>query len=198
MLSLPPPPLITSDHGATRIVIVTCSDSRSRQRKRIAYDVDLVLALSLTVTVSAGWRPPVSPLRSMATSFTPVPVSRYHDVVGAARGLELMRSTPLRSMVTLPASKANVAGRHWPNADVFSLMLAPRNRACRNLSSTLNDVAAVARIPDEQVMPRSSATVLPRPDDGVAPPPPMSRSLHRRPDDVPAAATVDDVISRSS
>ena len=113
-------------------------------------------AVPLTITVSAApspWPLPAVPDRSMLTCVTSVPVRSLTVMVSAPpRALNWMCSTPLRSMVMLATSRrqphAAAIGR---DVDVLGDVGAVEHQRI-GAGLALDDVAAVARIPDERVV----------------------------------------------
>ena len=121
----------------------------------------------LTVTVSAARRqwPLPAEARSMLTCVTSVLVRSLTTMLSAPpRACEPIVSTLSRSIVMLATSRVNSAREPLVEMLMFSLTLAPLK--CKGVDAVLplDDVAAVARVPDEHIV--ASAE-----DCGVAPAP---------------------------
>src|SRR5262245_49309321 len=151
MVSLPPPPLITSESSAPlALLIVTCSDSplTTMEAPSLATLILSLPSVPLTVTVSAGIPAEVDGDLLHVSAGQVVD----HDGVGAARALELdtLDAIEVHGDVALGAGKCRPAAIGRNGGGLINAGATEVERV--ETASTLNDVAAVALIPDEQVI----------------------------------------------
>ena len=159
MMSFPTPPLTTSESPpASAPLIVTCA-----ARPLTATDEPLVTtlivsspAVPLTVTVSATpspWPLPGIADRSMATCLTAVPVRSLTLMLSTPPSVaSWIFSTPSMSMTILPTLRNSRA--RWPLAEMSMTLVDIGAIEDQRIGAglALNDIAAVAGIPDERVV----------------------------------------------